>query len=238
MQRTHHGILALVDPSTVPPKAPSVTADAEARYRRAKLISNIGFVVGGLVLFSAIWYIIGKGTAWDPLRIGASILGIKETAAGPVAEASLDLDPIDPTVVPAIFLDEAPPPPTPVPTSTEEPTAEDRRKAELKKELDNANELFKAWKFTEAEKTYVDVIKLLPEEQALKLQSDVATMFFKAGLRFYQGRQYTQALDVLRITIHFDAKHVEAHRYLARSYRKLGQSDKAGYHERMVSKLK
>jgi len=231
--------------STASSPAERAAIDAEAQYRRAQLISNIGFVAGGLFLFFSLWYIVGKGTAFDLGLIVKALTGSgKPQATGvPAYLAGLELDPIDAKQIPPIFLDEPPPPPTPVPTgdgSTEQPPPDEDQAQEqdLKKALEEANHEFRSWRFAEAEKSYMSVIKVLSKERSLKLQHEVCEMFFKRGVRFYNEKRYTKSLEVLRIALHFDPNNGLAHQYLARCYRLLGQGDKAAYHDRMVKKLK
>ena len=235
-------ILAYVQ-TTANPKPEQAAIDAEARYRRARLISNLGFVAGGMVLFFSLWYIVGKGTSFDLGLMVGSLLGSNEKPAefeeAPYL-AGLDLEPLDPKRVPPIFLDEPPPPPTVAARPPQPDPAEERQRQEqkLKEALNEANHQFRSWQFPQAEKSYMAVIKVLPRDRALKLQKDVCTMFFKRGVRFYKEKRYTKALDVLRIALHFDPNNRLAHQYLARCYRLLGKGGKAKYHERMVAKLK
>ena len=228
--------------ATASTPAEKAALDAEAQYRRAQLISNIGFIVGGLFLFFSLWYIIGKGTPLDLSVMVSSIFSSgtkpKVTEGTPAYLAGLELDPIDPKQIPPIFLDKAPPPPTPVPTTTVEKPKDDNKEQKLKKALEEANHQFRKWQFLQAEKSYMSVIKVLPQDRALKLQKDVCTMFFKRGVRFYKEKRYSKSIDVLRIALHFDPNNGLAHQYLARCYRLLGKGSKAKYHERMVKKLK
>ncbi len=227
--------------ATAATPAEKAALDAEAQYRRAQLISNIGFVVGGLFLFFSLWYIVGKGTPFDlTVMVGGLFSSKPPVRSGETPEylAGLELDPIDPKQIPPIFLDKAPPPPTPVPTQATAKPQENKRELQLKKALEEANHQFRKWQFIQAEKSYMSVIKVLPRDRALKLQRDVCTMFFKRGVRFYKEKRYSKAIDVLRIALHFDPNEGLAHQYLARCYRLLGKGGKAKYHERMVKKLK
>ena len=229
--------------ATASTPAEKAALDAEAQYRRAQLISNVGFIVGGLFLFFSLWYIVGKGT---PLDLGVMVSSMFGGTKRPqVAEgtpgylAGLELDPIDANQIPPIFLDKAPPPPTPVPTTpVEEPNKDNENELKLKKALEEANHQFRKWQFPQAEKSYMSVIKVLPQDRALKLQKDVCTMFFKRGVRFYKEKRYSKSIEVLRIALHFDPNNGLAHQYLARCYRLLGKGSKAKFHERMVKKLK
>ena len=226
-------------PTTAPQSSAKAAFDADAKYRQAKLISNIGFVVGGLFLFFSLWYILGKDTPLDLGRIAGALFSSGEGSGGPKFDISLELEPLDPDKIPPIFLDEPPPHPAPVGGVPEQPleTPEQERERRLKKALDEANQLFRRWRFFEAETSYKAVIKALSKERALVLKQTLTDMFFKRGKCFYRDRRYKKALEVLRIALHFDPKNREAHRYLARCYRLLGQGGKAKYHEKMVKKL-
>lgn len=226
--------------STASTPSEQAALDAEAQYRRAQLISNIGFIVGGLFLFLSLWYIVGKGTPFDLSVMLGSVFGSEkvEQEGTPAYLKGLELDPIDPKQIPPIFLDEAPPPPTSVSKEPTKAVEKDDKEERLQKALAEANHQFRSWQFLQSEKSYMSVIKVLPKERALKLQVEVCNMFFKRGVRFYKEKRYSKAVEVLRIALHFDSNNRLAHKYLARCYRLLGKGSKAKYHERMVKKLK
>jgi len=148
---------------------------------------------------------------------------------------ALELEPIDPNKIPVIFLDNVPPPTKMAADPSPKPVSE--REARLKSSLEAANAQFRSWRFLEAEKSYLQIVKQLPPARSAKLQTKLTETFFKRGLIFYREKRYSKALEVLRVALHFDANNREAHRYLARSYRLLGKNCKAKYHERMVKKL-
>ena len=214
--------------------------DAEKRYRRAKVLSNIGFVLGILFVFIVLWHLGARGTPLDPSVIFTSLMGSKEEEqiiTTPSDIEGLRPEAIDGKEIPAIFMENNTPAPTQkveIKTTTK---PADNKELTLKKLLEQANHLFRSWRYEEAEEAYVAIIKKLPELRALKLQRDVSNMFFNQGMKFYKDKQYKKALNVLRIAIHFDAKNKLAHKFTAKTYRKLNMGSKAKYHERMAKKL-
>jgi tetratricopeptide (TPR) repeat protein len=214
--------------------------DAEKRYRRARVLSNIGFVAGCIFVFVALWHIGAKGTPLDPKIIFSSLIGVNKKQKidqTPWNIEGLELEDINGREIPDIFMENDPPPPTKTTEVEKTETPVNDTEQSLKMSLEQANHLFRSWRFDEAETAYVEIIKLLPELRALKLQRDISNMFFNQGMKFYKDQQYKKALDVLRIALHFDAKNKLAHKFTAQTYRKLGQGSKAKYHERMADKL-
>ena len=214
--------------------------DAEKRYSRARVLSNIGFVLGILFVFVSLWHIGARGTPLDPSVIISSLTGSdkgEQIITSPSDIEGLRPEAIDGKEIPAIFMEENTPPPTQKTEVKATTKPVEKKEQTLKKLLEQANHLFRSWRYEEAEEAYVAIIKKLPELRALKLQRDVSNMFFNQGMKFYKDKQYKKALNVLRIAIHFDAKNKLAHKFTAKTYRKLNLGSKAKYHERMAKKL-
>lgn len=214
--------------------------DAEKRYRRARVLSNLGFIAGIAFIFIALWHIGAKGTPLDPSVIFKSLTGIgkeKRLDNSPSNIKGLKLEAIDGKDIPAIFMQEIVPKATKTVAVKATKKPANNKEQQLKKSLEQANHFFRSWRYEEAEESYMSIIKQLPELRALKLQRDVSNMFFNQGMKFYKDKQYKKALHVLRIAIHFDSKNKLAHKFTAQTYRRLNQGSKAKYHERMASKL-
>ena len=198
-------------------------ADAEKRYSRGRILSNLSFFVGSLFVFISLWYIGAKDTPLDPLKILESITGTgqkEKKTVMPWQVPGLELTPIDRNTIPEVFLtkkvENTPVESTDQNTPDETPATESKE-SKLKKELEAANHLFRSRRWTEAEDAYVAIIKQLSDLRALELQRRVSVMFYENGVKFFYSGQYKNALKVLRIAIHFDAKNKLAHTYTAKN---------------------
>ncbi len=260
---------------------------------RRRVVSDVLFVAGVVVLLGGVWLFVAKGTVLDPARLVGVLIGT-ERHKDVLEIMSEEMEPISADHVPSIFLEggsaagrgtysaarpasssrsgrnggssarprscssggsarsaraprttasslrsgrrpsAAPPRGT---SSGEESAGKRRLEARIKKKLERANALFSKGKYARAEKEYMALLKMLPKNRIQPLREKLSRSYHARAEAYYARRGFRKAEELLKASLHFNYKNIQARRLLVRTYMKLGLYSKARYHQKKLKEL-